>query len=80
MSRTAIATWSKRHRPSGAGPRSRLIVIDRLPELNQRAESGAWRDEGGATPVGQIVVVNDAHAAALSAADDRIEAVDLKDR
>src|SRR5216683_2308716 len=50
--------------------RDRLIIVDRLPELDQHAE-GRWRrKKSGACAVGQIVFVNDPDAARFHRGDD----------
>jgi hypothetical protein len=58
--------------------RDRLIIVDRLPELDQRAEGRSRRKKRGACTFGQIVFIDDADAARLERRDYRLEPIDLE--
>ena len=55
----------------------RLLPIRGVPELDQRAERRARRDEGGRRARIVLLLVDNAHSARLQIGDERVEAVRL---
>src|SRR5579862_1549494 len=61
----------------GRGRRFRLVEVWNLPELDQRAESGAWGNEGCGGPIGKGLLIDDADAIALHRIGQRLKMIHL---